>query len=206
MNPREEILANLDVSRETSDRLDSYAELLAKWNKAINLVAPTSLGELWSRHFLDSAQLMRLAPKSGHWVDIGTGGGFPGLVCAILAKESAPALQFTLIESDQRKCAFLSTVLRATGVQTKILSQRIEAAAPQAADILSARALAPLDKLLAFADRHLGQSGIALFLKGARHEEELAKALETWAFDVTSHQSETDPNGAILTIGNLTRV
>lgn len=206
MTPRDELVTRLNVSRETSRHLERYADLLYKWNKAINLVAPGTLADLWSRHFLDSAQLMQHAPTHGHWVDIGTGGGFPGLVCAILARASAPGLRFTFIESDQRKCAFLSTVIRSTGVVATVLPQRIEAAPPQAADILSARALAPLDKLLAFADRHLDRSGIALFPKGARHDAELAKALETWAFDVKSHPSETDPSGAILTIGNLTRV
>lgn len=206
MNSRTEFLERFNVSRETSERLDEYASLLAKWNKAINLVAPGTIATMWQRHFLDSAQLLKLALAEGLWLDIGTGGGFPGLVCAILAKQSAPNLSFAFVEADQRKCAFLSTVLRETGLTAEVHASRIEALPPQAAMVISARALAPLSDLLAYAEPHLDPNGQALLPKGARHEAEIAKALEKWAFDVTSHPSETDPSGAILTIGNLTRV
>ncbi|SIO19937.1 16S rRNA (guanine(527)-N(7))-methyltransferase RsmG [Vannielia litorea] len=206
MTAREEVLVRLDVSRETCQRLDTYAALLAKWNKAINLVAPATLPDLWRRHFLDSAQVLQHGPTSGLWLDIGTGGGFPGLVCAILAADSRPELTFEFVESDQRKCTFLATVLRETGITASIHSARVEALEPRRAQALSARALAPLTALLDHAERHLARGGIALFLKGAQHDAELAKALEKWAFDVQKHPSETDPTGALLTIGNITRV
>ena len=206
MSTRDEVLKQLGVSRETSDRLEVFASLLAKWNTAINLVAPASIPDLWSRHFMDSAQLLARAPDFGVWLDIGTGGGFPGLVCAILASESKPGLTFALTDSDQRKCTFLRTVLHKTGVTAAVHATRIEALPPQSAAVISARALAPLDQLLAHAERHLAADGRALFLKGARHEEELAKALENWRFEVQKHHSTTDPSGAILEIGNLQRV
>ena len=206
MSDKSEVLARLGVSRETSERLETYAHLLEKWNKAINLVAPTTIPTLWSRHILDSAQIFRHAPQGGTWADIGTGGGFPGLVCAILAAEQAPDVSFHLIESDQRKCTFLTTVLREVGLTAKVHAQRVEAVPPLGAQVLSARALAPLAALLEHAHRHLERDGKALFLKGAQHDEEIAKALESWAFDVQKHPSETDPAGAVLTIGNITRV
>ncbi|WP_252946494.1 16S rRNA (guanine(527)-N(7))-methyltransferase RsmG [Oceanicola sp. 502str15] len=206
MTAREEVLSRLNVSRETVARLDTYAALLTKWNKAINLVAPATLPDLWSRHFLDSAQVLNHGPKTGLWLDIGTGGGFPGLICAILAADTAPDLTFAFVESDQRKCTFLSTVLRETGIKAIIHTARVETLDSCAAQALSARALAPLTTLLEHAERHLAPTGRALFLKGAQHEAELAKALEKWAFDVQKHPSETDPAGALLTIGNITRV
>ncbi|MBS8224900.1 16S rRNA (guanine(527)-N(7))-methyltransferase RsmG [Vannielia litorea] len=199
-------MARLGVSRETSERLETYAQLLEKWNKAINLVAPATIPNLWSRHILDSAQVFQHAPRGGTWVDIGTGGGFPGLVCGILAAEQAPDVSFHLIESDQRKCTFLTTVLREVGLTAKVHAHRVEAVPPLGARVLSARALAPLAALLEYAHRHLERHGKALFLKGAQHNDEIAKALESWAFDVQKHPSETDPAGAVLTIGNITRV
>ena len=206
MITREAVLERLDVSRETSEKLETYAALLAKWNKAINLVAPATLPDLWSRHFLDSAQVLEHGPSTGTWLDIGTGGGFPGLVCAILAADSAPDLVFEFVESDQRKCTFLSTVLRETGTNATIHATRVEIISPRNASAVSARALAPLTQLLDYAERHLAPDGIALFLKGAQHDAEIAKALEMWSFDVQKHTSETDPAGALLTIGNITRV
>ncbi|WP_342344586.1 16S rRNA (guanine(527)-N(7))-methyltransferase RsmG [Vannielia litorea] len=206
MSDKSEVLARLGVSRETSERLETYAQLLEKWNKAINLVAPATIPNLWSRHILDSAQVFQHAPRGGTWVDIGTGGGFPGLVCGILAAEQAPDVSFHLIESDQRKCTFLTTVLREVGLTAKVHAHRVEAVPPLGARVLSARALAPLAALLEYAHRHLERHGKALFLKGAQHNDEIAKALESWAFDVQKHPSETDPAGAVLTIGNITRV
>lgn len=117
------VLESLDVSRETSDRLRLLADLLQKWNPKINLVSRSTLETLWDRHILDSAQIFDLVLHPvDHWVDIGSGGGFPGLVVAILAAEKDPAQKTTLIESDQRKCAFLRTVLRETGVSATVLT------------------------------------------------------------------------------------
>ena len=204
---REEVLSALNVSRETSERLDIFAALLCKWNNAINLVARSTLPDLWIRHFLDSAQVFDLAKaKRGHWADLGSGGGFPGMVCAILAQEKAPNLTFTLVESDQRKATFLRTVSRETAVPVHVIAARIEDIPPLQADILSARALAPLKTLLHHAERHLNPDGRALFLKGATFRREVQEALETWAFRSDEYASSTDSAGAILCLGDIRRV
>jgi len=197
----------LNVSRETSERLDSYAALLGKWNAAINLVSKSSLADLRTRHFADSAQLLALCPPTArHWADLGSGGGFPGLVIAILAAESLPDLSVTLVESDGRKAAFLSAVVRETGIRTTVVADRIESLAPLAADVLSARALAPLPQLLTFAEQHLAPKGRALFPKGATHRSEVAESLAEWRFDLREHPSKTDAHAVILEIEGVSRV
>ncbi|MBR9762005.1 MAG: 16S rRNA (guanine(527)-N(7))-methyltransferase RsmG [Rhodobacteraceae bacterium] len=195
-----------NVSRETLERLDTYARLLEKWNPKINLVSKSTVPELWTRHILDSTQVLDQAPGFGHWVDLGSGGGFPGLVVAILAAESQPDARFTLIESDQRKCAFLRQVARECGLKPEILAERIESAAPQGADILSARALAGLEPLLGFAERHLAPGGTALFPKGARWKEEVATAEGHWRFHCEPVRSTTESEAVILKIGGIERV
>ncbi len=201
----ERFLSETGVSRETLSDLETYADLLRQWNKTINLVSPNSLEHLWSRHFLDSAQLLELADPVGRWVDLGSGGGFPGLVIAVLAKGRAD-LEVVLVEVDQRKATFLRTVIRDLKLNARVVVSRIEDVAPLDADILSARALAPLDALLGFASRHLKPSGIALFPKGEKADEEVAEALEHWNFDCEKHRSQTDENATILRIGEITRV
>lgn len=204
---KEDFVAHRRVSRETLARLEQYAELLGKWNPAINLVSPSSLKEVWSRHFLDSAQLLDLAPAATtHWVDLGAGGGFPGLVVAILAAEERPELKFTLVESDRRKAAFLAHAAHTLGVGAEVLGDRIESIPPLGADVVSARALAPLDQLLSHAARHMKPGGVAIFPKGARHEEEIRQALEKWRFACEKHRSMTDPEAVVLTVGEIGRV
>lgn len=197
-----------DVSRETSEKLSAYAALVRKWNPAINLVGRSTLAELEGRHIADSAQLFDLMPPdTGTWVDLGSGAGFPGLVVAILAEEKAPGLRVTLIESDRRKATFLRTVIRELCLKNvAVLAERIEDAPPQRADVLSARALAPLSQLFDFAKRHLSPCGIALFPKGARYREELETALASWHFDVQEKPSSTDPDAVILKFGGIARV
>ena len=196
----------VDVSRETSDRLERYLELLEKWTSRINLVAPGTIRSAWRRHFVDSAQLWHLRPpRARSWVDIGSGAGFPGLVVAILAKELDPDLAVTLVESDARKAAFLRAVMRETSVEARLEVARAERIAPQGADVLSARALAPLDRLLALAERHLGQKGVALFPKGANAETEIEAALARWSFRCEKHPSRTDAKAVILKIGEPIR-
>ncbi len=203
---REVFVAQTDVSRETLARLDIYSQTLNKWNSRINLVAPSTLADVWRRHFLDSAAVHALCPATArHWVDLGSGGGFPGAVVAILAAETHPDLQVTCIESDQRKAAFLRTVSRETGVAFNVLAQRIETAPQQSADVISARALAPLTQLLTLAAQHLAPSGICLLQKGARHADEAGQALEHWRFTLETCPSGTDPDSAILKIGELRR-
>ncbi len=204
---RAQFTAAQNVSRETLDRLDRYAALLEKWNPAINLVSRTTLPDLWTRHFLDSAQLFSLLPAGAtHWADLGSGGGFPGLIIAILAAEAAPALKITLVESDARKSVFLSTTARALGLPTIVETARIEALAPLAADVLSARALGPLPQLLSHAARHLTPDGMALFPKGAAHAQELAEARLAWTFTAENIPSKTDPDAVILSIRGIAHV
>ena len=202
-----EDLTELDVSRETTERLQHLDVLLRKWTPKINLVSKNSVKESWSRHIIDSAQVFQSqAMGVDKWVDIGSGGGFPGLVVAILCKELRPELNVVLIESDQRKCAFLRSVVRETGVNAEVLTARIEQAEPQKADILSARALADLTTLLGFAERHLAPSGQCVFLKGASWQKEIQDAEKTWKFAYSQRRSITDPNAVVLTIGAPTHV
>ncbi|WP_372886573.1 16S rRNA (guanine(527)-N(7))-methyltransferase RsmG [Shimia sp.] len=196
-----------DVSRETMERLETLAALLTKWNPRINLVSKSTLADLWQRHILDSTQVFDLAGGSvDHWLDIGSGGGFPGLVVALMAAEPGAPRRVTLIESDQRKCTFLRTVLRETGVAATVLTRRIEEADPQNADILSARALADLDGLLGFAERHLSADGTALFPKGVTWKKELARAQESWSFAHEAIKSSTESNSVILKVKEVRRV
>jgi 16S rRNA (guanine527-N7)-methyltransferase len=200
-------LPGLDVSRETLGRLELYESLLRKWNPAINLVSKTTLSDAWSRHFVDSGQLLALAPvDAASWVDLGSGGGFPGLVIAILAEELRPDLSVTLVESDQRKAAFLAEVARQTGVAVAVKAERAETLTPCNCDILSARALAPLKDLLTLSLRHLKPGGVGLFLKGAQSGAEVAEALETFRFTLQKIPSQTDPMAVILSVGGISRV
>lgn len=196
----------LDVSRETRGRLEAFCTLLTTWNSRINLVSQATVSEVWCRHIEDSAQLFAMAPpEAGHWVDLGTGGGFPGLIIAILAKEQNPQLQVCLVESDRRKCAFLAVAAQAAGVAPTIHARRAEDLAPMKADVVSARALAPLSRLLPLAARHLAPAGRALFPKGAHVDAELQATLESWRFKVQKIPSRTDPTGVILAIEDIAR-
>ncbi|OWY16611.1 16S rRNA (guanine(527)-N(7))-methyltransferase RsmG [Thioclava sp. JM3] len=203
----EEFAKRFDVSRETLDKLLAYEVLLKKWNPAINLVAKSTLEDMWSRHFLDSAQIFAMAPENAQiWADFGAGGGFPGLVIAVLSAEKEPERQVVLVESDLRKSAFLSTVSRELSLNTRVIAQRIEEIAPLDADVVSARALASLPKLLEFTAPHLKPDGTALFPKGARWQEELAQARESWSFDHEAIESLSDPNSVVLKIHGAERV
>jgi 16S rRNA (guanine527-N7)-methyltransferase len=202
-NPRQ-VLAELGVSRETLERLEIYARLLAKWNKAINLVGADSVPDLWRRHMLDSAQLLALLPsppdkRQRRLADLGSGAGFPGLVLAILG-----AGEIHLVESDGRKAQFLREVSRETAAGALVHQARIEDLSPLCADCVTARALAPLDRLLEHAARHLAPGGIALFPKGKGAAAELTRAAARWSMVVTRHPSRSDPGGTILRIGELT--
>lgn len=202
----ENVLAALNVSRETQERLRLFEALVQKWSQKINLVSSADLPALWQRHILDSAQLARFTPDSArNWMDIGTGGGFPGLVLALLHQETHPELSFTLVESDGRKSAFLIHAARELGLAPRIITERVESLSPQNADILSARALAPLTTLLTHASRHLSPKGVAIFPKGRTWQEELADARNQWQFAHTIHESLTDPQARILIVEGLSR-
>lgn len=195
----------LDVSRETEARLAQFAELVRKWSPRINLVSRGALEQLWERHIVDSAQLWAHAPRGKRWADLGSGAGFPGLVISILAKEARPSLHVTLVESDRRKAAFLATASRELELDVRIIAERIETAPPQDADIVSARALAPLDRLLGYVHRHLAADGRALLPKGARWREEIETARQSWTFEWDAIPSLTDPASVILSIGEIAR-
>ncbi len=193
----------VNVSRETMARLETYAALLVKWQAKINLVGPATLPDLWRRHFLDSAQLLPLLPKeSGQLVDLGSGAGFPGLVLAMLTD-----WQVHLIDSDQRKCAFLRQVALETGIldRVSIHAQRFEAVTPFPAGIVTARACAPLSDLLSYAAPFIGDSGRCLFLKGKGVEEELTAAEPHWKMAVERRPSLSDPAASILILDQLQR-
>lgn len=194
------------VSRETFERLAAFVALLEKWNPKINLVSAGTLAQVWTRHILDSLQLFDLAQAdTGHWVDLGTGGGFPGLVVALVAQDEAPDLRITLVESDQRKAAFLATALRAAGAAAQVRAERIEGLPPLGATILTARALAPLPRLLDYAARHLAPNGRAFFPKGQMVEAELEQALASHRFRYQKHPSRTDSQAVILQIEDISR-
>lgn len=197
---------DLNVSRETLDKLKAFVALVEKWTVKINLISKASIPHIWNRHIVDSAQLFELAPKQGHWVDIGSGGGFPGVVLAILASENPDPLRFTLVESDQRKCAFLRTASRELDLGVTVRSERIESIEPLKADILTARALADLSDLLGFADRHLLPTGLALFPKGAQWKKEDREARKLWSYDCEPVKSKTSADAAILSIKEIARV
>ncbi|MEM6310190.1 MAG: 16S rRNA (guanine(527)-N(7))-methyltransferase RsmG [Pseudomonadota bacterium] len=200
-------IAGEDVSRETYDDLVAFGDLVKKWTPKINLIAPSTVADIWGRHIVDSAQLYRMAPQDyDHWVDIGSGGGFPGVVMAIYAKERNPGSVFTLIESDQRKSTFLRTAARELAINVKVIAKRTEDVVPQEADVVSARALATLSALLPMAARHLRPSGLGLFHKGQSSAEEIAKARADWAFDLEQRPSFTDPAARLLSIQRISRV
>lgn len=203
------------VSRETLDRLSLYEALLRKWQRTINLVAPSTLDDIWGRHFADSAQLLALAPPDARrWLDLGSGAGFPGLVLAILLAGRDGATM-TLIESDSRKAAFLREVGRQTGVAVDILCERIEKTATQAKvvsretaasgkwDVITARALAPLPRLFDLAAPYFSQQTVGLFLKGREAEAEIAAAQSGWMFSFELHQSLTDGAGQVVLVRAL---
>lgn len=199
-------MSGLNVSRETKERLEHYLALLNKWNPAINLVANSTIEEAWTRHFIDSTQIYRHAPENWtHWVDLGSGGGFPGAVIAIMAAELHPEGNVTLVESDQRKSTFLRTVFRETGVTAKVVAKRIEAVDPLNADVISARALAELTTLLEFALMHGKSNAVCLFPKGENWQKELIAAQESWSFEYEAITSETNPLAIVLKVGELSR-
>jgi len=206
-DPRAEFADRYNVSRETIEKLDIYDALLRKWTTRINLVAPGTVNSLWDRHFSDSAQILSIAPPTTtKWADLGSGGGFPGAVIAILAQSTRPELEVTLVESDQRKATFLRAVARETGVKLNVLAERAESGEGLAADIVSARALAPLSVLLGYVSHNISPAGIALLSKGVKAASEVDLARKTWSFTCESIPSMTDQEAAILKIGDIKRV
>jgi 16S rRNA (guanine527-N7)-methyltransferase len=191
----------LGVSRETRDRLEAYLQLLRRWQGTINLVGAATLADPWRRHILDCGQLWRWwPPDARRLVDIGSGAGLPGLILAILG---APEVH--LIESDRRKAAFLREAARAAGVEAVVHGCRAEGVRGVTADVLTARAVAPLASLLDLAYPFLAPSTVGLLLKGRGAAEEAAAALRTWRLQVEMHPSLSDSDGRVLVLRDLRR-
>ena len=197
----------LDVSRETHDRLLEFCALLRKWNPAINLVSKADIAQLWHRHLLDSAQLFDLVPRSAAlWADLGSGGGFPGIVVAILAQQHNPGLTVHLVEADRRKATFLAQAIRLLGLTSVLHVERIDRLAPFGADVVSARALAPLPQLCGLADRHLAPTGLALFPKGEGVDAEVQACTGIWQMAVERVPSRLRTEAVVLKISGLRHV
>ncbi len=207
LGDRETFAEHLNVSRETLEKLDRFVELLGKWTVSINLIARKARDDVWIRHILDSAQLDRFIPDNAmKIVDIGSGGGLPALVLAILSTEKATHRHFTLIESDLRKCAFLSLVIRELGLSAEVLAQRSEVVTPQQADVITSRAFAPLDRMMPELERHLSEAGCALLLKGRGASDEIKQARQNWNFTVELNPSITEPSASIIRLDQISRV
>ncbi len=191
----------VDVSRETLERLTIFADLLIRWNTKINLVSAGDIEQIWSRHIVDSLQLVPDLAVGAGFVDLGSGGGFPGLILAIATGQPA-----TLIESDRRKASFLREAARATATDVLVLAQRIDDVDLPPSRIVTARALATLPQLLEWSSRLLASDGICLFLKGQRAASELTAARTKWHMTVSRRPSRTNPDGVILRLSEIRRV
>lgn len=193
------------VSHETLSRLDRFADLLIHWQNSINLIAPSTLPELWTRHIADSLQLLMLVETPKLWVDLGSGGGFPGMIIASSLVEH-PGATIHLVESNRKKAAFLREAARITGAAAKVHATRIEDFAAEFAlqpDVVSARALAPLPDLLQLAYPLLKTGANGLFPKGRDVDAELTEAAKYWKFEHELIPSLTNPDGQIVVIRNL---
>lgn len=194
------------VSRETLERLEAFETEFLKWSTRINLAAPSTLDALWSRHILDSAQLAALKPDAMSWLDLGSGGGFPGAVMAILLGER-PGASIELVESNHKKAAFLRSVLGSLGAPATVHIRRIEEATDVCgnAEIVTARALAPLPRLLELASPWLTAGAVGLFHKGRDYAAEVAESGDGWQFDLIEHRSKIDPASRILELSGVER-
>lgn len=199
--------AGFELTSETLGALTILADLVTKWTRRINLVSRSSVESLWLRHIVDSAQLLPLCPPTARrFVDLGSGAGFPGIVLAIIAQQRARDHNTVLIESDQRKAAFLREAIRLTRAPAEVLCARVEHVPTQQAEVVTARALAPLPILLGHVSAHLAPNGVAALPKGASFHEEIACSRVDWAFDVEVFPSQTDVEARLLRITHLTRV
>ncbi len=196
---RDKFIETLSVPRETLEALDRYAEMLTEWNQRINLVSESTLPELWTRHFLDSAQLMSFIPDRAETLaDMGSGAGFPGIVLSILGFP-----EVHLIESIGKKANFLGEVIRELGLPAAVHQVRIEEMKGSKADIITARALKSLPELMKYAQPMMEKESLCLFLKGKNVLEELTESAQSWTFDFAKCPSISDPSGSVLIIKNL---
>lgn len=194
------------MKQETLDKLKIYQGLLDKWQSKINLISSKTLDEAWDRHFEDSMQVIDYIPDSAKIIfDLGSGGGFPGLVVAI----SRPDITMHLVESDQKKCSFLKTVSRETDCSAHVHNERIESVSCETApDVIMARALASLPDLFDYCHKWVEQNPdlVFIFPKGARAQEELLTLSKNWQYDYQSHASKTDEEASILVFSNIQRL
>jgi 16S rRNA (guanine527-N7)-methyltransferase len=204
---RQRALGLTPVSRETLDRLERFVVLLLEWQTAVNLVAPSTLSRLWTRHITDSLQLLDIVPSALNWIDFGSGAGFPGLVVACALAEQ-PGSRVALVEANQKKAAFLRQAIAATGAPALVHAGRIEAFVREfrePVDVVTARALAPLAGLLTQAEPLLKNGAQALFPKGQDVEAELTEAARYWILDAELVPSKTDPRGRIVHVKRARR-
>lgn len=184
--------------------LATLIERLTVANAVMNLVGPDTIPDVWNRHILDSAQLLDLAPEAVTWADLGAGAGFPGLVLAILLKDRADS-HVWLIDSLGKRCRFLQEVVEALSLRATVVNGRAEEQRIKV-DIVTARALAPMDRLLGYAQPYLQRGAQGLFLKGEKAEAELIEARKVWQFDSDLSVSRSDPRGRIVSVRSLRRV
>jgi 16S rRNA (guanine527-N7)-methyltransferase len=201
---QQDFIDSYGVSRETIHKLSTYEKMLVEWNEKFNLVAASTLPHIWTRHFLDSAQLMPLIPETAMTLaDMGAGAGFPGLVLAIMAQELHKNLHITSIEGTGKKADFLQTVVDELKLNVTIRRERIEAIKDLKTDLITARALKALPELLKYANYLMHKETICLFLKGKSVAEELTQALKYWTFKQEIHPSRSDDSGKILVLSNI---
>ena len=206
LEDRARVLAQQNVSRETISRLDAFVATLLAWQAKTNLIAPSTISELWTRHIADSLQLLKLAPEAKIWVDLGSGGGFPGLVIACAVE---PPVKVHLVESNGKKAAFLREAARLTGAPAIVHAERIEDFLKhfqEVSDIVTARALAPMPKLLEYIAPFVEKGAKALLLKGQDVEDELTQASKYWNVEADLVPSQTDSSGRIVAVRGLQRV
>ncbi len=208
------------VSRETAERFETWRALIEAWSRRINLVGPSTLEDFWSRHALDSVQIVDLVPKTDEadgprrWVDIGSGAGFPGLAVALVLEGAGRADEVHLVEANQKKAAFLREAVRATGSRAIVRAQRVEelgagrgrGAPAERFDVITARACAPLTRLLGYAHPLWKENSVGVFLKGREAEAELTAACKSWRFQLELQPSRSDPDGRVVLIKRLEHV
>ena len=193
------------VPRETIAPLQEFTEKLRTWNKRINLISESTETDLWQRHIVDSAQLLKVLPKNGKILDLGSGGGLPALVIGIIAKYSGIPIHIDMIEKDARKCAFLKHIVLHFGLSANVLNQSIHQVEATPYDAVTSRALADLNALIAFAEPRIKEGGYCVFPKGKNSKQEIESALLSWNFEYTSIQSVTSDEAKILKIWNIQR-
>ena len=192
------------VSRETFDRLVAFQGMFQKWSRRINLSASSTLDDVWSRHIMDSAQIAQLAPEATDWLDLGSGGGFPGLILAFLLADRLGG-RIDLVESNRKKAGFLLAMIGEFGLPARVHARRIEDVQTtiQSPQVVTARALAPLPTLLTLTSPWLATGAVGLFHKGRDYRLEVQESLNDWSFDLLEHPSKVDPQGVVLEIRNL---